>query len=370
MVHQGRGRIARLLRRLASEHTTPGRTAVAVAVGIVVGTSPFFGFHLPICLVLATVLGLNRAITYLAANISVPWVAPFLVFASVQVGALVVDGRFLPLQLETLNGLDPWSFGGRWLLGSLLFGITLAVPAGLATYLGMRTFRRRHPLPDDPHTACLESTALYYKEVGRFAFGYVKGKLTSDPVYRQLASRAPLPAPVVDVGCGRGQSLILLAEVQGELSGRGIDWDGAKLTQARRAASSLRGLQFEAGDIRTCALPKAGTVLMLDVLHYNPQAVQDDMLRRAAAALLPGGRLYVREVDLAQRWRARLTIWQEKLGCLLALNKGATLCFRPAAELVQVLESAGLTASMVPSWGSTPFANVLIEAQRAGEKSL
>ena len=70
----------RLLGRIASERTTPARTGIAVGLGVLIGTTPFFGFHLAICLTLATVLGLNRVITYLAANISVPWVAPLLIF--------------------------------------------------------------------------------------------------------------------------------------------------------------------------------------------------------------------------------------------------------------------------------------------------
>lgn len=173
-----------------------------------------------------------------------------------------------------------------------------------------------------------------------------------------------MATPIVDVGCGRGQTLVLLAQLQPDIEGIGLDWDAGKVAVARRAARSWPALRFEQADMRETALPPAKTVLLLDVLHYNPRPVQDAILRRAAQALLADGVVYVRELDASHSWRATVNTWQERLGRAVRFNRGATLCFRPAGELVAVLAAEGLSTSVVASSGDLPLANVLIEARR------
>jgi uncharacterized protein (DUF2062 family) len=140
------GWLGRFARRLLTEQTTPARTGVAIALGIVIGTTPFFGLHLPACIVLATLFGLNRAITYLGANISFPPVYPLLALLSVQTGSLARRGELLPLTLDGMRHVDPWAFGVDWLVGSLILGPSIALPVGLITFVSMRSYRRRHPL--------------------------------------------------------------------------------------------------------------------------------------------------------------------------------------------------------------------------------
>jgi SAM-dependent methyltransferase len=233
---------------------------------------------------------------------------------------------------------------------------------------------RTEPPPADPglpsgFDEAVQRTAALYSADSRFAAGYVRGKLRGDPVFRQLVERAPFAEPLVDLGCGRGQTELLLTLLLGQLEAQGFDWDEAKVRLARQAAARSgcgAKLRFEVGDLRTLEYPPAGTVLMLDVLHYNPLAVQDDMLRRAARCLQPGGRLFVREVDAAGGLRARLNILQERVCCFFGLNRGATLCFRSADSIEAVLRDEGLFATRGASWQGTVLANVLIEARRGG----
>ena len=185
-----------------------------------------------------------------------------------------------------------------------------------------------------------------------------------DPVFRQLLERTPLPCPVVDVGCGRGQTLILLSLAQPGLEGVGIDWDEHKVALARAVSRPWPLITFEQGDVRRATIPAAGAILLLDVLHYSPLAEQDALLSRLAEALTPGGVLFVRELDASRSWRATVNAWQEHFGKLVHLNRGATLCFRPAAQIVQRLQMAGLQVQVTPSSGDLPLANVLIEARR------
>ena len=72
----------------------------------------------------------------------------------------------------------------------------------------------------------------------------------------------------------------------------------------------------------------------------------------------------LREMDDARGWRSWATRAEERIFTALRFNRGERLVFRPAAELVSICEREGLETTVEPMWGSTPFANVLVEARR------
>jgi uncharacterized protein (DUF2062 family) len=79
-------------------------------------------------------LRLDAAIAYLAANISNPFVAPFLVLAEVQIGSVILTGHSLAL---TARDLSDRGIGG--LLAQTAVGTAVLSP-GLAFVLGALTF--------------------------------------------------------------------------------------------------------------------------------------------------------------------------------------------------------------------------------------
>lgn len=358
-------RLRRLLRAVATERTSPERVGSAVALGILVGLSPFYGFHLLICLVLATLLRLNRALTYAAANISNPWFAPFLIAASIQTGHRVLSGAWLPLSLAQSRAIESGRFVRDWMVGSVVLGVAIALPAGLLAWWLARAYRRRHPLPRDPYRDAVLAVVARYRKVGWATAMFVQGKLDSDPVYRQMAARWPFDSPVLDIGCGLGQSELLLAALQPGIDVLGLDWDPKKLRRAEQAAAGNPRLRFRAADARRDAFPVSGTVLIFDALHYSPVPQQDELLRRAARAVAPGGRILVRELDNARGWRSTVTRWQERLARWLRWHHGLGLYFRPAEELATILRDEGLDVTIEPSWGHTPFGNVLLVGTRS-----
>ena len=117
-------------------------TRPALGVGVLIGCSPFYGFHL--------LLGrgpsggcsrLNRLKMYLAANISNPLFSPLLILAEIQAGAWARRQDFHDLSLAEMRTTSAWVYGGDLLLGSLIVG-TLARPGGRGGYL-------RHAAPRD-----------------------------------------------------------------------------------------------------------------------------------------------------------------------------------------------------------------------------
>jgi uncharacterized protein (DUF2062 family) len=136
----------------------PRRLAVALAVGVFISCTPFWGLQTVLAVVVAAVFRFNRAATILGTWLNVPWLAPFVYGAAIKIGLLVApglreaDAASFDLLLRDPSALS-WATVWSWLRGSslpLLIGSTIVglVAAG-ATYvialtaLGRR--RRRGP---------------------------------------------------------------------------------------------------------------------------------------------------------------------------------------------------------------------------------
>ena len=84
-----RDRLRRTFYELRLEGEGPGREAAALGLGVFIGCTPLYGFHLILCWIAGWALRLNRLKLYLAANISNPLFAPFLIFIELQTGAWI-----------------------------------------------------------------------------------------------------------------------------------------------------------------------------------------------------------------------------------------------------------------------------------------
>ena len=190
----------------------PGPEAVAVGVGVFIGALPVYGLHLVLCLTVGSLLRLNRLKLYVAANISNPLMAPLLIMSEIQAGALARARRAAIDDAERRQRGRPLDFGGDLIVGSLIVGAVLGLTLGAATYL-----LTRHP-EDDPFFADLVRRASErFVASSIVAWEFARGKLAGDPLYRAVVMDGVLPAggdgTVVDVGCGSGLTLALLAEV-------------------------------------------------------------------------------------------------------------------------------------------------------------
>ena len=122
----------RLLRkawtRFRGGDLSPHRAAASVALGLAIGVTPLWGTHWMLVLLLAVPLRLDAGLAFLASNVSLPFVAPFITFAEVELGARLLRGAWLPLDPRALRALDLMP-----LLGELVLGTAL-VAAGLSSF--------------------------------------------------------------------------------------------------------------------------------------------------------------------------------------------------------------------------------------------
>ena len=220
---------------------------------------------------------------------------------------------------------------------------------------------------DDAHYARLvEAASAPYRAAGRFAWHFARGKLAGDPVFRHLlqARRIPENARLLDLGCGQGLLAALLAAAGAPrlAAYRGLELMARDVARAHRALGADCGVRQ--GDIRSAEFGAADAVVILDVLHYLRPQEQDAVLRRARAALAPGGVLLLRVGDAAAGLPFRLGNWVDWT-VALARGHGATRFHcRSVAQWRSALEALGCTVQAEPMSRGTPFANVLLAARR------
>jgi uncharacterized protein (TIGR03546 family) len=350
-----------LWRRLRGTPGSPRRAALAVALGLFIGCQPLYGLHLLLVLAVCVPLRLDAVLSYLAANISNPLLAPFLVVGEVEVGSYLLTGRFASFDVAQARATGAAGFAKQLVVGSLVVGALLALLGFIISWLVARSRPRAATaeIANDALEAAMARTRARYEAAPIADRYYVAGKLAFDPVFRLVDELTGDFGRVLDLGCGRGQLGLLLLERGRVGSLRGVDSDPRKIDVARAAGPEA---EFRVGDVASSEIPSADTILLVDVLHYLPLAEQDELLRTACRALDRRGRLLVRELDADPSARSATTRLFEWWARAIGLNRGRATHYRSAADITRVLEAAGLSCRVQGASERTPFANVLIVA--------
>ncbi len=109
----------------------------------------------------------------------------------------------------------------------------------------------------------------------------------------------PTSARVLDIGCGNGLLLNVLAHRKKIASGQGVDINPAALAIAQRVATRF-GFSHLTFDRITGvdSLPSDvhDVILMVDVLHHVPRLQQQKLFLAAASRLAPRGRLIYKDM--------------------------------------------------------------------------
>ena len=220
-----------------------------------------------------------------------------------------------------------------------------------------------------------------FAQVGKFATHFAKGKLTGDPVFKEILQRGLIVSGshVVDIGCGQGlfSAWMLAADVMAsdprwpagwQPAPRAVTVQGIELMPAdvMRAETALvdhgQRFKFVAGDMCTTPFDKSDAVVILDVLHYVPYAAQDDILGRAQESLLPSGVLILRIGDAAGGLGFKISNWVDNIVFFVRGHSQSRLYCRTLTQWMDVLTKLGFTVESKPMSQGTPFANVLLVA--------
>jgi len=116
------------------------KKSAAIALGIFIGISPFWGFQTVLLFTFAALFRLNKVIAYLASNVSFPPFIPFIIYGSLKMGSYFVTND-APLILDSSVTLDDIQKNAtQYIVGSLILASVLALTFGLISYLLLAAF--------------------------------------------------------------------------------------------------------------------------------------------------------------------------------------------------------------------------------------
>ena len=159
-----------------------------------------------------------------------------------------------------------------------------------------------------------------------------------------------------------GQITVALLEAGLARSCTALDWAEASLADLRMAGQGLP-IETIARDLsRDFRVPSGDTALIIDVLYTMDRNAALSLLNAAADAARQ--RVFVRSLDPEAGWRGRFALALERAARPFWPHAGARVDPLPPAVLAAALQQRGFQARIMPCWGHTPFANVLIVAKR------
>lgn len=225
----------------------------------------------------------------------------------------------------------------------------------------------------------LDEASLPFKQSGRFAYHYARGKLSSDCIFRELLRQGIFPARghFLDLGCGQGSLFGWLLAARrlyerGEwpadwapppeaLSLRGIELMQKDVDRARLAFGAEHPLvRIEQGHMCRADFGQADVITILDALHYFNHQGQQDVLERIRRALPPGGLFLTRVGDAAAGLPHHLCNWVDQAVTFVRGHRLPRLYCRPLGEWVALLQALGFQVRNMPMNQGKPFANIML----------
>jgi hypothetical protein len=145
-----------------------------------------------------------------------------------------------------------------------------------------------------------------------------------------------------------------------------VDFDAGKIAIANTAAmrAKLADVSFATCDLMRERPSHRGSVALLDVLQYLPDAVQERLLDDAIAMLVSESKLVIRSGLQDDNARSRTTRMVDRLANAIGWMRSGPLRYPTRDWFERKLADAGLVAEFRPLHGRTPFNNWLIVASR------
>lgn len=186
--------------------------------------------------------------------------------------------------------------------------------------------------------------------------------------FAAVEEEVPKTGSVLDLGCGHGLLSLYISATGPERRVQGVDVDAAKVREATAAASAFHSVSFvEASDGGWRPQPDESwdAIVIVDMLYLLGSVAAFELLATAAAALCPGGRLVIKEIDFRPRWKYQLAVLQERMATRVArVTQGEMVDFLAPSGVARVLQDAGLTVKQRSIHRGYPHPHVVLTAVR------
>ena len=117
--------------------------ACAVGLGLFFGIVPLYGLQMVIAAAAAHRLRLNKTITLLASNISIPPMIPFILFGSLLLGHWLFTGQVIEMSPKQMTQANALKYFWQWLAGSMALAVLVSALGMLITYAVARVARKK-----------------------------------------------------------------------------------------------------------------------------------------------------------------------------------------------------------------------------------
>jgi uncharacterized protein (DUF2062 family) len=121
------------------------RISSAVMFGVFMGIVPVWGYQMILAGVLAHFLGLNKVVTLLASNISLPPMIPFILFGSYAAGGRILN-RPVSLAVHEVTFETIKDSLLQYLAGSMILAVITGLLAGMICLAVLTLYRKPEPL--------------------------------------------------------------------------------------------------------------------------------------------------------------------------------------------------------------------------------
>lgn len=118
------------------------RVASSIGLGVFFGIVPIWGYQMIAAGVTAHLLRLNKVLTIISSNISIPPMIPFILYGSFYVGALLLDSD-AGLNLSSISFSKVYEDLFQYVYGAMVFAIICGMIAYVVTFVSLLLFRRR-----------------------------------------------------------------------------------------------------------------------------------------------------------------------------------------------------------------------------------
>ena len=116
--------------------------AMSIGLGICFGIIPIWGYQMIVAAFVAHLLKLNKVITLIASNISIPPMIPFILYGSYITGGLLLNGEVdFKLSEMSLDNIKEDLF--QYVIGSVAFAFISGGAMFILSYLLMTIFKRK-----------------------------------------------------------------------------------------------------------------------------------------------------------------------------------------------------------------------------------